>query len=85
LNSTRFPESDHGETDRREVAERAESLDAGAQILNLGHGKRRVVVAQAGRALANVNQSVFVAVHERLEQHPAHQREYGRVGADTQP
>ena len=64
--------------------ERAQGFNAGAQILDFGHGKRGVVVADARRALADVDQPVLVAVDERLEQHAAHQGEDGGVGANAQ-
>ena len=53
-------------------------------VLDFGHGKRGVVLSAGGRALADVDEPVFVAVDQRLEQHSAHQREDGRVGADAQ-
>ena len=83
-NLVRLAESDHGEADGGEVAERAQSLHARAQILNLGNGKRRVVRADAERALADVDQPVLIAVHQRPQQNAPHQREDGRVGADAE-
>ena len=41
-------------------------------------------VADPGRALPDVDQPVFVAIDQRPKKHAAHQREDGRVGADTQ-
>src|SRR5260370_3583832 len=76
-----FTKADHGEREAGEVAERAQGFNAGAQILDFGHGERFVVVADPRAALADVDQPVLVAVDESLEQYPAHQRERGRLGA----
>src|SRR6266403_865405 len=77
LNFARLTQANHGETDGRELAERAQRFNAGAQILDFGHGECCVVVASAQGALADVDQPVLVAVDERLEEHAAHQREDG--------
>src|SRR5258707_8901167 len=66
-NGTRLTEADHGEVHGGEVANRAQSFHAGAQILYLGHGKCRVFVADARSALSDIDQPVLVAVDERLE------------------
>src|SRR6266700_2733548 len=79
-----FTKADHGETEGGEIAERGQGFHAGAQILDFGDGKCRIVVADARGALADVDQPVLVAVDERLEQHAAHQREDRGVGADAQ-
>jgi len=84
LNYARLAQADHGELEGRELAERAQGFNAGAQILDFGHGERRVVVAGAQGALADVDEPVLVAVDERLEEHAAHQGEDGGVGADAQ-
>jgi len=47
--------------------------------VNLGHGERGVFVADAGRALPDIDQAVFVTVDERLEEDAAHQCENGSV------
>ena len=57
-NLARLAEADHGEADRREVAELRSAFDAGLQVLDFGHGEVRVLDAEAGRALANVDQAV---------------------------
>jgi hypothetical protein len=54
-----------GESYGGEIADRAQRPDALPQILYLGHGKRGILHAKAPRALANVNQPVFVAIHQR--------------------
>ena len=56
----------------------------GAQILDLRHGERGVVGADATRALADVDQPILVAVDQRAQQDAAHQREDGGVGADAE-
>ena len=81
---TRFAEAYHGEADGGEVTERAQSLDARAQILNFGHGKRSVVGADATRTLADVDQAILVAIDKRPQQHAAHHAKDGGVSADAQ-
>ncbi len=78
-----FTQADHSEFGGREIAERAQGFNAGAQIQDFWHGERCVVVACARGALADVDQPVLVAIDERLEEHTAHQREDGGVSADA--
>ena len=66
LNFARLTEADHCEPDCGEIAERAQRLDAGAQILDFGDGESCVFVAESLRALADVDQPVLVAVDERF-------------------
>ena len=54
------------------------------KILDLRHGERGVLDADAGRALADVDQPVLVAIDQRPQQHAADQREDGGVGADAE-
>ena len=84
LNYARLTQTDHNELEGRELAECAQGFDAGAQILDFGNGERRVIVARTRSALADVDETVLVAVDERLEEHAAHQREDGGVGANAQ-
>jgi len=84
LNFARLAEADHGETGGGELAERAEGLDAGTQIVNLGNGKRGVFVADAKGALTDVDEPVFVTIDEGLEEDAAHESEDGSVGADAE-
>src|SRR5712692_5527375 len=58
-------EADHRETDGGELAERAERLDASAQVLNFRHGEGDFPGAKPWRALLDVNQAVLIAVDER--------------------
>ncbi len=83
LHYARLTQADHGEFGGRKIAERAQGFNAGAQILDVGHGECCVFVAGTRGALADVDQPVLVAVDERLEEHAAHQREDGGVGADA--
>ncbi len=62
----------------------ADGLDARLQILDFGDGEGGVFDADAGGALANVDQAVFVAIDERAEEHAADHAEDGGVGADAQ-
>jgi hypothetical protein len=52
--------------------------------LNFGNRERRVFGASAARTLPDVNQSIFVTVDERFQQHAAHDAKNGRVGAYAQ-
>ena len=84
LNFARLAEADHCETGGGELAERAEGLNAGAQIVDLGNGKRGVFVADAKRALPDVDQPVLVTIDEGLEEDAADECEDGGVGADAE-
>src|SRR5882762_4737643 len=77
-------EADHGETDGGELAKRTERFDAYAQILNFRHGEGDFPWADAGSALADVNEALLVAINERPKEHAAHQAEDSGVGADAQ-
>src|SRR5262249_4234745 len=59
-------------------------LHASPQVLDLRHGECRVVVPDAERALADVDQPVLVAIDERPQQDAAHDAEDRRVGADAE-
>ena len=80
----RLAETHHGEADGREIAERAQGLDPRAQVLDFRHRERRVVHADAARALPDVDQPVLVAIDQRPQQHAAHQGEDGGVRPDAQ-
>ena len=84
LNFAGLAEADHREADLREIAELLDGVNAGLNVLDFGHGKGGVFVAHAGRALADVDEAVLVAVDERLEQDAANEREDGRVGSDAE-
>ena len=55
-----------------------------SEILDLGHGERRVLGADSRRALADVNQAILVAIDQRPQQHAADDAEDRRVGADAE-
>ena len=84
LNFARLAEPDHGEADDREIAELLDGVDAGFNVLDFWNGEGGVFVAQARRALADVNEAVFVTIHERFEEHSAHEGEDCGVGADAE-
>ena len=55
-----------------------------AQVAELRDRKVGVLDADAARALADVDQAIFVAVDERPQQHAADDAEDRRVGADAE-
>ena len=61
-----------------------DGVDAGFNVLDFWNREGGVFVAQARRALADVNETVFVSIHERLEEYAAHKGKDGGVGADTE-
>ena len=83
-NFARLAEADHGETDGREVTKSADGVDGGFEILILGYGESGVFVSDALRGLADIDQTVFVAVDQRLEEDATDEGEYGGVGADAE-
>ena len=80
----RLAEADHREVDRGEVAEGRQRLDAPAQVLDLRDGEIGVLGADAARALADVDQAVFVAVDERPQEHAPDDAEDRGVGANAE-
>lgn len=77
-------EAHHGEADGGEVAEGGDRLDAGAKVLDLRHGEDGVLLADAGLALADVDQAVLVAVDKGAEKDAADQGKDGGVGANAE-
>ena len=61
----------------------ASDLTPRPHVLNLGDRERDVLAADPGRALADVDDPVFVAVDQRLEQHRANQAEDRDVDTDA--
>ena len=59
-------------------------LDARLQVADFRHREVRVLDADAARALADVDQAVFVAVDERPQEHAPDDAEDGGVGADAE-
>ena len=80
----RLAEADHRELDRREVAERGERLHPAWRSRSRAPRTLAFVRADARRALADVNQPVLVAVHQRPQQHAADDAEDRGVGADAE-
>ena len=58
--------------------------DAAAQVLDLRDREVGVLDADAARALADVDQAIFIAVDERPQQHAADDAEDRGVGADPE-
>ena len=77
-------EADHREVDGGEVAEGADGRDARLEVVDFRHRERHVLGADARRALADVDQAIFVAIDERAEQHAADDAEDRGVGADAE-
>ena len=65
-------------------AEFADGLQVRAYVTDLRNRERGVAHLQAGRALLDVNQPIFIAIHQRTQQHAAHNAENGGVHANTQ-
>src|SRR6202020_105385 len=68
LHHARLAETNHGKRNLREVPEFVQGVNAVLEILNFRYGKCGVVLSAGGGALANVDEAVFVAVHQRLPQ-----------------
>jgi hypothetical protein len=83
LHHARIAEADHRELDGREVAKRADRGHTRLEVVDLGNRERHVVDAQTGRALADVNEAIGVAIDQRPQQHLAHDAEDRGVGADA--
>src|SRR5262249_16903751 len=83
-NFPRLAEANQGETDGGEVAEGIEVFDAGPEVLNLRHGPCDVLVSDARRALADIDQPVFIAVDQWFQEHSAHEGEHRSVSADAE-
>ena len=84
LDRARLAEAVHREVDGGEVAERVDPGRARLEVVDLRHRERRVLGAKAGRALADVDQAIFVAIDERTEEHLADDAEDRGVGADAE-
>ena len=80
----RLAETDQREVEGREVAEGRDGRDARAQVAQLRDREVGVLAAPAFRALADVDQPIFVVVDERPQQHAADHAEDGGVGADAE-
>ncbi len=79
----RLAKTDHRETDGGKIAKCGQRLHACAEVLDFRDRKHRVLVPQAPRALADVDQAILVTVDERPQQHASDNAEDGGVGANT--
>ena len=59
-------------------------MDAGLEVLNLGDGEIGIIHAHAVGALLNVDEAIFVSVHQRTKQHAANEAEDRGVRADAE-
>ena len=80
----RLAEANHRELNRGKVAERVERADARAQVLDLRHREDRVLDPPAGRALADIDEPIFIAIDQRPQENPADDAEDGGIGADAE-
>ncbi len=81
---TRRAHSIRGKVDGGKRAELADGFQVRADVSDLRNGKCGVAHLQAGRALLDVNQPVFIAIRQRTQQHAAHHAENGGVHANTE-
>ncbi len=72
------------EVDRGEVPKRADRGDVRCDVGDFGNRERRVLGADAGRALADVDEAIFVAIDQRAQQHAPDDAEYRGVGTDAE-
>src|ERR1700681_1709095 len=84
LDPARLAKTHHGKAKDGEVTELFDTLDAGAQIVDLGYGEGGVVCVQSRSALPDIDEAVFIAIDERAEKHPADQRKDCGVSADAE-
>src|SRR5205823_6332013 len=84
LNFPGLTQADHGEADDREIAKLRDGAHAGFEVLDFGDREKGVIHAHAGGALLNVDEPVFVGIHERAEENAAHEAKDGGIGADPQ-
>ena len=83
-NDAWLAEPQQGEFDGREIAERADRLRARLEVVDLRNRKGDVLCAETWRVLADVDQTIFVAIDQRPQQHAADHAEDRRVGADAE-
>jgi hypothetical protein len=83
-NHARLAEPDHRELDGREVAERRQGFNLALQVAQLRNRELHVVDPNAGCALAQVNQSILVAIDQRAQQNALNHAKNRRIGADAQ-
>ncbi len=83
-NHAGLAEANHGESDLRKVAERAERMHAFAHVTDFGNGEIRVLGAHAARGLPYINEAIFVAVRQWPQQHAPDRAENRCIGADPE-
>jgi hypothetical protein len=83
-NLARLAQADHREVDRGEIAEGGQRLDTCAKIQDFRHGEGRILDTDATRALANVNQAIFISIDERSEENTSDDAEDRRIGANSE-
>src|SRR5204863_8772590 len=76
--------ANHRKRDGGEVAKRADRLDARLEVVDLRHRERPVGDARTRRALADVDQTILVAIDQRTEEDAADDAEDRGVGADAE-
>ena len=74
----------HRAEPRRILRDSAERGHSGAEVADFGHRERQVAAGGPVNGLAQVDETVTVAVRQRLEQHAAHDAEDRGVGADAE-
>src|SRR6266436_4146808 len=67
LDLARLTQADHGKADSREIAEFADGLNARFNILQFRDGEVGIFGANPWRTLTDINEAVFVAIHERAK------------------
>src|SRR5262245_20848636 len=72
------------EIDSREVTKFPQRLDPSLQVLNFQNRPRIVFGTCARRALPDINQPVFIAIDQGLDEHAPHEGENGGVGANAE-
>src|ERR1017187_5174582 len=77
-------EADEGKSDGGKIAERGKGLDASAQVLEFGHGKRGVIDSEAGGALADVDEAFLITIDEWAQEDAANQGDDGGVSSNTE-
>lgn len=81
MDFTCLAESLSCEVDGRKGAEVADGLQVGTYVSDLRNRERGIFHLQAGRPLLDVNQAIFIAIHQRTQQHTPDNAEDGRVRA----
>ncbi len=81
---TRFAQADQREVDGGEVAKGGQRLDLRPKIPDFRDRELGVLGSDPARALTDVNQTIFILVDQRPEEHSPDDAEDGRIGTDAQ-